>query len=71
MTLEIEKRLYQGGERTTVSTLVWDVTPFEVDGPQAVALSPREIAELVDTGQMIYYEDRAIVRLTVLRSYGL
>jgi hypothetical protein len=71
MKLEIEKRLYQAGEVTTVSTRVWEVTPFDVDGEQAVPLSPGEIAELVDAGQMLYRDDQGIVRLTVLRSYGL
>ncbi len=71
MTLEIEKRLYQAGEATAVSKLVWEVTPFEIEGEQAVPLSPGEIAELVGSGQMLYRDDQGIVRLTVLRSYGM
>jgi hypothetical protein len=71
MKLEIERKHYKAGEPTQVNTVIWDVTSHEIEGDKAVALTPHEIADLIMDGQMLYYEDRAIIRLKVLRSVGL
>ncbi len=71
MKLEIERTHYKAGEPTRVNRVVWDVTSHEIEGEHAVALTPTEIADLIMDGQMLYYEDRSIIRLKVLRSYGL
>ncbi len=71
MKLEIERKHYKAGEPTRVNTVVWEVTSHEVEGDEAVALTPHEIADLIMDGQMLYYEERSIIRLKVLRSFGL
>ena len=70
MKLEIERKHYKAGAPTRVATVVWDVTSYEVEGEDAVALTPNEIADLIMDGQMLYYEDRSIIRLKVLRTFG-
>jgi hypothetical protein len=70
MKLEIERKHYQAGHPTRVRTVVWDVNSHQVDGEDAVALTPDEVADLIMDGQMLYYEERSIIRLKVLRTIG-
>lgn len=70
MKLEIERKHYRAGHPTRVSTVVWDVSSHRIDGEDAVALTPDEIADLIMDGQMLHYEDRSIIRLRVLRTFG-
>lgn len=70
MKLEVERKHYRAGEPTRVSTVVWDVSSHQIEGEEAVALSPHEIADLIMDGQMLFYGDRSIIRLKVLRSFG-
>jgi hypothetical protein len=70
MKLEIERKHYQAGAPTRVRTVVWDVSSHVIEGDEAVALTPGEIAGLIMDGQMLYYEERSIIRLKVLRSVG-
>ena len=71
MKIEIERKHYRAGEPTRVRTVVWDVTSSLVEGEEAVALTPHEIADLIMDGQMLYYDDRSLIRLKVLRSFGV
>ncbi len=70
MKLEIERKHYRAGDPTKVTRLVWEVTAHAVEGDEAIAMSPQEIAQLVETGQLLYYEERSIVRLKVVRTVG-
>ncbi len=71
MTLDIERKHYRAGGATQVDRVTWEVSANSVEGPMAIALSPQEIAELVDCGSMLYVDvDRSYVRLKVLRVRG-
>jgi len=70
MKLEIERTHYRAGEPTRVNTVLWDVTRHQVQGEEAVALTPDELVDLIMDGQMLRFEDRSIIRLKVLRSFG-
>lgn len=70
MKLEIVRKHYRAGAPTRVKTVVWEVTSHEVEGEEAVALTPDELANLIKDGQMLYYDDRSIIRLQVLRTFG-
>jgi hypothetical protein len=69
MKLEIERKQYCAGDPTKVTKVLWDVTAHAVDGEEAIGMSPQEVEQLVETGQLLYYEERSIVRLKVLRNY--
>ena len=70
MKIEIERKHYQAGEPTRIRTMVWEVANHAVVGEDAVSLTPDELADLILDGKVLYYDNRAIIRLKVLRAFG-
>ncbi len=71
MKLEIERTRYRAGHPTRVRTVVWDVSSHRIDGEDAVPLTPDQLADLIMDGQLLYHQEGSIIRLKVLRTFGV